>query len=84
MLFALSLGPASGASYGPATVSSSLLQTDHKCVLDSCRYLQQRGFDVTYLPVEKNGLINLGQLADAIRPETSLVSSRLAMQQWKV
>ncbi|EFN51460.1 hypothetical protein CHLNCDRAFT_56390 [Chlorella variabilis] len=49
-------------------------QTDHKCVLDSCRYLQQRGFDVTYLPVEKNGLINLGQLADAIRPETSLVS----------
>jgi hypothetical protein len=43
-------------------------------VLDSCRYLQQRGFDVTYLPVEKSGLVNLQQLADAIRPETSLVS----------
>lgn len=39
-----------------------ILQTDHKCVLDSCRYLQSRGFDVTYLPVEKNGLINLSQL----------------------
>ncbi|PSC70570.1 cysteine desulfurase [Micractinium conductrix] len=49
-------------------------QTDHKCVLDSCRYLQQRGFDVTYLPVEKNGLINLEQLAEAIRPDTSMVS----------
>jgi cysteine desulfurase len=49
-------------------------QTDHKCVLDSCRYLQQRGFEVTYLPVQKNGLIDLQQLADAIRPETSLVS----------
>jgi hypothetical protein len=44
-------------------------------VLDSCRYLQQRGFEVTYLPVEKNGLINMQQLADAIRPTTSLVSS---------
>jgi len=42
-------------------------------VLDSCRYLQQRGFEVTYLPVQKNGLIDLQQLADAIRPETSLV-----------
>lgn len=42
-------------------------------MLDSCRYLQQRGFDVTYLPVEKSGLVNMQQLADAIRPETSLV-----------
>lgn len=42
-------------------------------MLDSCRYLQQRGFDVTYLPVEKNGLINLDQLAETIRPDTSLV-----------
>ncbi|GAB4813750.1 hypothetical protein N2152v2_000796 [Parachlorella kessleri] len=49
-------------------------QTDHKCVLDSCRYLQQRGFDVTYLPVQKNGLIDLQQLEDAIRPDTALVS----------
>lgn len=48
-------------------------QTDHKCVLDSCRYLQQRGFEVTYLPVQKNGLVDLQQLEEAIRPETSLV-----------
>ncbi|WAQ91713.1 hypothetical protein PtA15_15A104 [Puccinia triticina] len=49
-------------------------QTEHKCVLDSCRVLQDEGFDVTYLPVKSNGLIDLQQLADAIRPDTVLVS----------
>lgn len=49
-------------------------QTDHKCVLDSCRVLQQRGFEVTYLPVRPNGLIDLEQLQEAIRPDTALVS----------
>ncbi|KAJ1266849.1 hypothetical protein BS78_07G010600 [Paspalum vaginatum] len=49
-------------------------QTEHKCVLDSCRYLQQEGFDVTYLPVRADGLVDLAQLEDAIRPDTALVS----------
>uniref|UniRef100_A0A1D1Z9H6 cysteine desulfurase n=1 Tax=Anthurium amnicola TaxID=1678845 RepID=A0A1D1Z9H6_9ARAE len=49
-------------------------QTEHKCVLDSCRHLQQEGFDVTYLPVERDGLVDLRRLADAIRPDTGLVS----------
>ncbi|KAI5069621.1 hypothetical protein GOP47_0015922 [Adiantum capillus-veneris] len=49
-------------------------QTEHKCVLDSCRYLQQEGFDVTYLPVKKDGLVDLDELKDAIRPDTGLVS----------
>ncbi|KAJ3050008.1 cysteine desulfurase [Rhizophlyctis rosea] len=49
-------------------------QTEHKCVLDSCRVLQEEGFDVTYLPVKPNGLIDLEQLKKAIRPETALVS----------
>lgn len=49
-------------------------QTEHKCVLDSCRYLQQRGWDVTYLPVQANGLVNMEELEAAIRPETALVS----------
>lgn len=43
-------------------------------MLDSCRWLQQRGFDVTYLPVQKNGLVDLEQLKDSIRPDTALVS----------
>ncbi|CAN8074222.1 unnamed protein product [Agarophyton chilense] len=49
-------------------------QTEHKCVLDSCRWLQQRGFDVTYLPVKSDGLLDLDELRNAIRPDTSLVS----------
>ncbi|GMP27627.1 hypothetical protein CsSME_00003527 [Camellia sinensis var. sinensis] len=49
-------------------------QTEHKCVLDSCRHLQQEGFDVTYLPVGSDGIVDLDQLRSAIRPDTGLVS----------
>ena len=49
-------------------------QTEHKCVLDSCRHLQDEGFEVTYLPVQNNGLVSLEELEKAIRPETALVS----------
>jgi len=48
--------------------------TEHKCVLDSCRTLQGEGFEVTYLPVQSNGLIDMQELEAAMRPETSLVS----------
>ncbi|NBO17938.1 MAG: IscS subfamily cysteine desulfurase [Proteobacteria bacterium] len=48
--------------------------TEHKCVLDSCRHLEQEGFEVTYLPVQKNGLIDLQQLRAAMRDDTLLVS----------
>ncbi|MCP4922997.1 MAG: IscS subfamily cysteine desulfurase [bacterium] len=48
--------------------------TEHKCVLNSCRDLEQEGFEVTYLPVQKNGLIDLKSLKKAIRPKTCLVS----------
>ncbi len=48
--------------------------TEHKCVLDSCRHLQQQGFDVTYLPVQKNGLVDLDQLREAITEKTAIVS----------
>ncbi|EME27196.1 cysteine desulfurase [Galdieria sulphuraria] len=49
-------------------------QTEHKCVLDSCRHLQQNGFEVTYLPVNKEGLVSLEDVKNAIRPDTVLVS----------
>jgi len=48
--------------------------TEHKCVLDTGRHLEQEGFEVTYLPVQENGLIDLDQLRDAITEQTLLVS----------
>jgi len=48
--------------------------TEHKCVLDACRHLEDDGFEVTYLPVEPNGLINLENLKNAITDQTMLVS----------
>jgi len=49
-------------------------QTEHKCVLDSCRWLSLQGYDITYLPVQANGLVDLKVLEEAIRPDTALVS----------
>lgn len=48
--------------------------TEHKCVLASCRHLQERGYEVTYLPVQSDGLISIEELEKAIRPDTVLVS----------
>jgi len=48
--------------------------TEHKCVLDTCRHLEQNGFEVTYLPVQQNGLIDLQVLRDAITDKTVVVS----------
>ncbi|MDR3326403.1 MAG: IscS subfamily cysteine desulfurase [Rhodospirillaceae bacterium] len=48
--------------------------TEHKCVLASCRSLEQNGFRVTYLSVKKNGLINLEELKEAITDQTILIS----------
>jgi len=48
--------------------------TEHKCVLDTCRHLEQDGFSVTYLPVKSNGLIDLAELEAAITDQTVIVS----------
>jgi len=50
------------------------LATEHKCILDTCRILQQDGYDVTYLPVQKDGLIDMDALENAITSNTILVS----------
>ncbi|XP_031260374.1 LOW QUALITY PROTEIN: cysteine desulfurase, mitochondrial-like [Pistacia vera] len=49
-------------------------QTEHKCVLNSCRHIQQEGFEITYLPVGSDGLVNLDELRAAIRPDIGLIS----------
>ncbi len=49
-------------------------KTEHKAVLDTCRYLEGHGFDVTYLDPEPNGLIDLAKLEASLRSDTILVS----------
>ena len=49
-------------------------KTEHKAVLDTCRQLEREGFEVTYLDVQENGLVDLAQFEAAIRPETVLAS----------
>lgn len=48
--------------------------TEHKCVLESCKRLEERGYDVTWLPVQANGLIDMDALSDAVSERTALVS----------
>ena len=53
------------------------VKTEHKAVLDTVRELERQGFEATYLQPQDNGLITVQQLADAIRPDTILVSVML-------
>lgn len=48
--------------------------TEHKCVLDACRHLEEEGFKVTYLPVKPSGLVDLNRLKSAINERTAIVS----------
>lgn len=50
------------------------VKTEHKAVLDTCRELERQGFEVTYLDVLPNGLIDLDAFVAAIRPDTILAS----------
>ena len=53
-------------------------QTEHKAVLDTCKRLEKHGFEVTYLPVGKDGIVSAAEVAAAITPKTILVSLMLA------
>ncbi|HRC37635.1 MAG: IscS subfamily cysteine desulfurase [Rubrivivax sp.] len=50
------------------------LKTEHKAVLDTMRELERQGFEVTYLDVQENGLLDLDKFKDALRKDTILVS----------
>jgi cysteine desulfurase len=50
------------------------VKTEHKAVLDTCRELERQGFEVTYLDVQADGLLNLEVFKAAIRPDTILAS----------
>ncbi len=49
------------------------VKTEHKAVLDTCKYLETVGFEIDYLPVNKEGLIDLRQLEETIRKDTLIV-----------
>jgi cysteine desulfurase len=51
--------------------------TEHPAVLDTCRYLESIGYEVTYLPVQKDGLLDLEDVKQSIRSDTILVSVML-------
>lgn len=54
------------------------VSTEHTAVLDTCKYLQSKGYDITYLPVEETGVVNISELKKAVRTDTILVSVMLS------
>jgi len=65
--------------YGSKKKHVITTQTEHKCVLDSCRILENEGFEVTYLPVGTNGRVDLEQFEATIKPGTTSLASIMSV-----
>src|SRR5665647_452619 len=65
-----------GIAAARATLGKHIItvQTEHHAVLHTCQHLETKGYEVTYLPVDITGQINMMQLAQAIRPDTILIT----------
>ena len=63
-----------GAVYGGRRHRIVTVQTEHKAVLATCEAMEREGYEPTYLPVDRNGLVDLDALADALDDKTLLVS----------
>ena len=61
-------------SYEKEKIQIITLNTEHKCVIESCNFLEKRGYLVHYLEVEKNGIVNFLKLEKLIKNKMSLVS----------
>lgn len=65
-----------GAAYANCRQGRHLITTkiEHPAILQTMQYLEEQGFEVTYLPVDENGRVRLMDLEEALRPDTILVS----------
>ena len=63
------------ARAGDHVITSSI---EHHAVLNACRYLEERGCDVTYIPVDSRGVVDPGDVKRALRPNTKLISIMMA------
>lgn len=65
-----------GTAFANRSKGKHLITTkiEHHAILDVCKWLEKQGFDITYLPVDKQGMIDTTKVEDAIRSETILVS----------
>merc|ERR1712079_743421 len=68
-----------GRFYGSKKKHVITTQTEHKCVLDSCRQLETEGFEVTYLPVGTNGRVDLEQFEATIKPGVTSLASVMSV-----
>lgn len=60
--------------YGKEKPHMVTVVTEHKCVLDTARHLEQEGYKITYLPVQTNGLVDLEELRKVVTDKTAIVS----------